>query len=214
MRVLRFGAGSTVVFALLACSGVDLPATTSSGSEQARALCEHLSKELDSPCVSLPAGATANIDDLQVKVDQVKTWTGKSTLPEIKNYDERRSMRAVNNHALALELTFTNPSPVKQSVEISTYIINGNGDEAFIEPYNTQLYSKGKEGWIDFWNDDTIGPGKSRQAAMVFAVAPDAVPGTKLILRKSVKRPDPKDPRGRIRTFVDELVVLDLGPPT
>jgi hypothetical protein len=204
----RLAAGLLVVLGL-ACGGVG-----GGGSDAAQALCGHLEKELECPCVPHGAGSTVVIDDIEVRVDAVKTWAGKFELPEIQNFDERARMKKADGQALVLEVTFTNTKPVKSEIDFVTYLLDGNGDEQFVQPYNTKLYSKDKSGWIDLWDDETLGPGKSRQAALVFPAKAGAVEGAKLILRRNEKRPDPKDPRGRMKTFTEELNVLDLGPPT
>jgi hypothetical protein len=92
--------------------------------------------------------------------------------------------------------------------------MTGDGEKAFNQPYNGKVYRKGKDDWIDFWDDDTLGPSKTRQAVLLFPVKKSAVENSLLVVRKNEKRPDPKDPRGRMKTFTDELFVVDLGPPT
>ncbi|MCB9675493.1 MAG: DUF4352 domain-containing protein [Alphaproteobacteria bacterium] len=193
----------------LACGGVG-----GGGSAAAQALCGHLEKELECPCVSIGAGSAVSIDGLEVKVDKVVEWTGKDSLPEIQNSDERAKMKEVGNHALVLEISITNTEPVKSGVDPVFYLMTGDGDKAFNQPYNSKVYLDGREGWIDFWNDDKLGPNKTRQAVLVFAVPKSGVEGSLLVLRKNEKRPDPMDPRGRMKTFTEELAVLDLGPPT
>ncbi|MCA9566213.1 MAG: hypothetical protein KC656_00145 [Myxococcales bacterium] len=204
--------GGGLVWTTLACGGAG--GLVGGGSEGAQSLCKHLQQETECPCVSLGAGSRATIDGIEVQVDVVKTWEGLSSLPEITNLDERNLMKKVGNHALVLELTYTNTKPVKSGVDFSAYIMDGDGEGRVVQPYNSKVYSKGKEGWIDLWDDDDIGPNKTRKAAFVYAVPKSAVEGSKLVLRKNVKRPDPKDPRGRMKYFAEELFVLDLGPPT
>ncbi|MEZ4318757.1 MAG: hypothetical protein R3F61_14685 [Myxococcota bacterium] len=195
--------------ATLACGGAG-----GGGSAKAQALCDHLAKELDCPCVAVGAGSPVVIDGLELKVDAVLEWTGKDSLPEIQNSDERAEMKKVGNHTLVLETSITNTEPVKSGVDPVFYLMNGDGDKAFNQPYNSKVYLAGKEGWIDFWNDDDIGPNKTRKAVLVYALPKSAVEGSLLVLRKNEKRPDPMDPRGRMKTFTEELFVLDLGPPT
>lgn len=208
MRRLRFVLGSLGVGLGLACGGV-----AGGGSPGAVALCEHLAVEEEHPCVSHAVGSSVVIDGIEVSVDRVATWTGKSSLPEIGNMTERSRMKKVDNHALVVEVSFTNTKPVKSEVDFVAYLMNGDGEEAFVQPYNARLYMKDKEGWIDLWDDDVLGPGKTRQTALVYAVPASAVEGSYLILRKNEKKPDPKDPRGRMKSFVVELNVLDLPLP-
>lgn len=199
----------TVGLTTLACGGVG-----GGGSSQAQSLCEFLEKELECPCTAVGAGSSLVIDGLEVQVDQVTEWQGKDSLPEIKNSDERRAMKNVGKNTLALELSFTNTKPVKGGVDSAFYLMNGDGDKVYNQPYNSAVYLEGKDGWIDFWEDDKIGPGKTRQAVLVYPVKKSAVEGSLLVLRKTEKRPNPKDPHGRMKTFTEELYVLDLGPPT
>lgn len=205
----RFGIGGLGLFVTLACGGLG-----GGGSSQAQALCDHLAKETEHPCTSFGVGSTVTIDDIEVKVDKVLLWEGKDSLPEIQNMDERARMKKAGKQALVLEVTYTNTQPVKSGIDFVTYLQDGNGDTQYIQPYNTGVYTGDRQGWVDLWNDDDLGPGKSRQAAWVFPAPSGAVEGAKLVLRRNEKRPDPKDPRGRMKTFVEELYVLDLGPPT
>lgn len=208
MKPSHLVALSTFVLSL-ACGGI-----SSGGSPEASALCEHLAAEVEHPCIAVAVGSTVTIDGIEVTVDKVSVWEGKDSLPEISNFDERNRMKKVGNNTLALEITLKNTKPVKSEVDFVSYVIDGNGETAYNQPYNSKLYNQGKEGWIDFWDDDAIGPNKTRQASLVYAMKKDAVIGTKLILRLNEKRPDPEDPRGRMKNFVNELFVVDLGPPT
>lgn len=210
MRLVRtFGALGGLGF-VLACGGVG----GSTGSDAAQKLCEHLAKEKEHPCISHAPGSTVTIDDIEVTVDAVRTQKGLATLPQIKNMDERSEMKKAGENALVLEVSFTNTKPVKGDIDFGLYLYTGDGERAFIQPYNSKVVSEGKDGWMDLWDDDMLGPGKTRHAALAYAVPASAVEGTKLVLQRQEKRPDPKDPRGRMKTFVEELYVVDLGPPT
>lgn len=78
-------------------------------------------------------------------------------------------------------------------------VLDGNGEEALNQPYHSALYNTGKEGWIDFWHDDAIGPSKTRRASMIFPVP---------------KRSKAASSSGPMKVFVEQLYVVDLGPPT
>ena len=201
-----------VVFTLglftLACGG------GGGGSTKAQGLCDFLAEELECPCVAVGAGGSVEIDGLEVQVDKVLEWQGKDSLPEIKNSDERAGMKRTGRNTLALELSFTNTKPVKGGVDSVFYLMNGDGDKVYNQPYNSAVYRQGKDDWIDFWDDDKLGPGKTRKAVLVYPVKKSAVEGSLLVLKKTEKRPNPDDPHGRMKTFTEELYVLDLGPPT
>lgn len=198
-----------IALGALACGGL-----SGGGSEQAQSLCEHLAKERDCACVAVGAGGAVSIDGLALKVDKVTTWTGKDSLPEIQNLDERARLKAVDRHTLAVEVSITNTQPVKGDISSVFYLMDGDGEKTFNQSYNSKVYLSDKDGWIDFWNDDAIGPGKTRPAVLIFPLPSSAVEGSVLVLQKNEKRPDPDDPAGRMKTFTNELYVLDLGPPT
>ncbi len=205
--MVRFGAGLLGIAMVLACGGVG-----GGGSDAAQSLCDHLSQEYESDCTAYGAGSTVTIDGIEVTIDKVTAWEGSSDTKLIQNYDERNRMKKVDHQALALEATFTSTKPVKSNVDFVVYLFDGDGERRFVQPYNTKVYTGDRKGWIDLWNDDKLGPGKSRQIALVYPAA--SIEGSKAVLRLMEKRPDPKDPRGRMKTFTNELYVLDLGPPT
>lgn len=196
----------------LACAGIG--PLGGGGSERAQALCDHLAKTNETTCETVAVGQVARINDLDIHVDRVASWVGESSLPNIKNSDERRRFESVDNQALVLEVAYTNTAPVKASIGIVSYLTTGDGDEVFNSPYNAAVYREDHPDWLDLWEHPTVGPGKTARTALVFPVATSAVEGSLLVLRRNEKRPDPKDPRGRMKTFVEELLVVDLGPPT
>ena len=67
---------------------------------------------------------------------------------------------------------------MKTNVDFVLYVLDGNGETSYNQPYNSKLYNKGKEGWIDFWDDDAIGPNKTHQASLNYAMPASAVTPT------------------------------------
>jgi len=189
-------------------------ARDAAASAKAEALCKHLAKELDHPCEAHGPGASVTIDGIQVTVDRARRWKGKDALPEIQSLNEREAMKKVGSNTLALEVSLKNTSPVKHDVDSVIYLVDGDGDERFNVAYNSRVYMKGKDGWADLWEDDQIGPGSTRKSVLVYPTPKSAMKGGMLVMRYNVERPDPKDPRGRKKVFVEELHVLDVSTPS
>lgn len=190
------------------------PPAAPTASSGASALCDHLSRELDCPCTAVAVGEPVEVDGFSVKALKAKTWTGKSTLPDIPNLDERNEMSRTENHALAIDLQLTNAMPVRAGVEFVIYLQDGAGESRFTMPYNSGLYAKSKKNLSHLREVGELAPNAKVKAGLVYAVPRAAVRHSLLVLRKNVEKPDPADPRGRLKVFATELAVLDLGPPT
>jgi hypothetical protein len=195
----------------LACGGGGLSAL-GGGSSQAQAMCTYMTAENGTECGSIAVGSTATIGDFQIQVLSTELWTGQDSLPAIKNMDERSAMKKVGSNMVAVQLQVTNTAPVKSKADFNARLIDGGGNRGFAGPYNGGLYRDEKGLETPF--GDAYGPGESRMAAIVYAVAPEDVAGSLIQLTRSEKMPDPQDPRGRIKSFVVQQFVLDLGGPT
>jgi hypothetical protein len=177
-------------------------------------MCEHLAKELNHGCEAHGVGSSVTIDGIQLTATRVLRWKGKDSLPEIQSLNEREAMKKVDSNTLAVEVQLKNTTPVKHDVDSVIYLVDGDGDERFNQPYNSRVYMKGKSGWADLWEDDEIAPGKSRNSVLIYPTPKSAMNGGMLVLRYNVERPDPQDPRGRKKVFVEELHVLELANPS
>ncbi len=190
------------------------PEREASASTKARAMCDQLAKELDHPCEAHGVGDSVTIDGIEVTIDRVRRWEGKDSLPEIQSLSEREAMEKVGSNTLALEVSLKNTSAVKHGVDSVIYLVDGAGDDRYNVPYNSRLYMKGKNGWADLWEDDQIAPGATRKSVLIYPTPKSAMKGGMLVMRYNVERPDPKDPRGREKVFVEELHVLEVGTPS
>lgn len=195
----------------LACGGGGLSAL-SGGSTQAQAMCEYMVVENGTECASIAVGSTATIGDFQVQVLSAENWTGQDSLPAIKNMDERAAVKTAGGNLIAVHLQVTNTAPVKSKADFVARLIDGGGNRAFAGPYNGDIYRTEKGLATPF--GDAYGPGESRHAAVVYAVGAQDVPGSLIQLFRKEKMPDPQDPRGRIKSFVVQQFVLDLGGVT
>ncbi len=154
------------------------------------------------------------IDGIQITIDRARRWKGKDALPEIETLNERETMKKVGSNTLALEVSLKNTSPVKHGVDSVIYLVDGEGNERFNVPYNSRVYMKGKSGWADLWEDDLVAPGSTRKSVLVYPTPKSAMKGGMLVMRYNVERPDPEDPRGRKKVFVEGLHGLEFGPPS
>lgn len=212
---MRAWIGVGGVWLALACGGAGGPIASlgPSAGPAAVALCEHQAKERDCPCEAVPVGSKAIIDDLEVEVLRVVKWEGSDSLPEIQNLDERNQFKATGKNALVVELAFTNKRPVKHDISLGLNLFTADGERRVAGPYNGQRYIAGKEGFIHLWDNKSLGPGRTAKVAMVYAVPAAEMDGALFWALKTEKRPDPQDPRGRMKTFTNEQVVLELPPP-
>lgn len=192
----------------LACGGGGLSAL-GGGSPQAQAMCDYMVAENGTECASIAVGSTATIGDFQVQVLSAENWTGQDSLPAIKNMDERAAVKKAGGNMVAVHLQFTNTAPVKSKPSFNARFIDGAGEQAFGGPYNADIYRE-QTGMVHPWRE-AYGPGESRQGAMVYAVPAGDAAGSLLYLYATEKKPDPQDPRGRIKSFVVQQFVLDLG---
>ncbi|MFT5586168.1 MAG: hypothetical protein ACI9VR_003765 [Cognaticolwellia sp.] len=195
----------------LACGGGGLSAL-SGGSSQAQAMCDYMAVENETECASVAVGSTATVGDFQIQVLSTGLWPGQDSLPAIKNMDERSAMKKVGSNMVAVHLQVTNTAPVKSKADFNVRLIDGGGNRAFAGPYNGGLYRE--EMGVSTPFGDAYAAGESRMAAIVYAVAPEHVAGSLIQLTRTEKMPDPQDPRGRIKSFVVQQFVLDLGGPT
>lgn len=206
MRFVHVSAALVGLTLSLACGGLG-----GGGSSEAQRLCDHLGQELEADCSSFGVGSTVTINDMAVTVTAVRTETGEQ---KVSNDDERSAMKASGGNVLVVEAMVENTTPSRSGLGFGFTAFSGDGLRIFPAAHNARKLSEGREGWMDYWDDDKIGPGKSRPILLAFPVPTTGVEGTKLILQRNEKRPDPMDPRGRMKKFVEELYVVDLGPPT
>ncbi len=195
------------VLALLpACGG----GAGQSGTAAAAALCDHAVTEKEALCTAVGVGDTMSVDGFDIRIASAQRWEGSDSLPEIKNSTERAAFAKVDRNAVALELLFTNTKPVKHEVQIGFTLVTPDGERALSGPYNNIRFTEGREGWIQLSDDRAVGPNRTRSAGLVFPVARGEENGALLWIIKQEKRPDPGDPRGRLKTFVVEQAVFDL----
>lgn len=180
-------------------------------SAQAQALCEHLSQEHQAPCVPVAVGETQSIGGFEVQVSGSQRFEGVATLPQVKNGVERNTVKRVDGSMLAVNWTVRNDTPVKAQAPFGIYMIDGGGNQTDAVYFNTRIYADGVGRSSVF--EEALGPQQQVEGATVFPVKEPDLQRSLMILEMSERRPDPEDPRGRMKTFVTEQVVLDLNVP-
>ena len=125
--------------------------------------------------------------------------------------DERSAFSKTDGKALAVEVEYTNMSPVRSKVTARLALHTGGGEHLMTWPYNSEiLVRQAGEGYEHLWDGPKLGPGKSLRTFHVFAVPPGDEEGSVLQLYAMEKRVDEKDPRGRKRDFFTDFYIQDL----
>ena len=218
MRQVTVILAATSFLALgLACGGGGGGLGLSGGSARAKELCAHLDGANASKwnpgvsCTALAVGTEPEIQGTRVKVLSVRSFVGKDSLPEIQNMDERSAFSKTDGKALAVEVEYTNMSPVRSKVTARLALHTGGGEHLMTWPYNSEiLVRQAGEGYEHLWDGPKLGPGKSLRTFHVFAVPPGDEEGSVLQLYAMEKRVDEKDPRGRKRDFFTDFYIQDL----
>lgn len=216
MRNHRLPIISTSVFITLslACGGGEVTEVAGglvgpSASAEAQALCAHLEEKHGGPCTPVAVGQTQAIGEFEVRVDSSEPWTGVSTLPQVKNGVERSTIKRKDGSTLAVTWTVSNTSPVKAKAPFGLYMIDGGGNQTDGLYFNTRLYGE-TVGMTSVFAED-YGPSQTIQGVTVFPVAAGDLERSLMVLDISERKPDPQDPKGRMKTFITEQVVMDLG---
>ncbi|TNE89598.1 MAG: hypothetical protein EP330_10530 [Deltaproteobacteria bacterium] len=215
-RISLVTAAAVVTSFLLACGGGGLG---SSASQRAQDLCTHLNGEHEGKwnpgvsCQAVGVGTKPVAQGIQVEVISVKKIVGKDSLPEIQNSTERAKFSKVKNNALAIEIEYTNTTPVKSGVEARVGLHTAGGDLVFTSPYNSKtLIAEAGDGYVHLWDDPKLGPSQSKRSIHVIALPAGDEEGSVLQVFGMEERVDEKDPRGRKKDFYTDFYILDLPP--
>lgn len=204
---------------LLACGGAGGGLVGSSASQRAQDLCTHLdgaNADKYNPgvsCVAMGVGSKPVAEGIQVEVISFRRVEGKDSLPDIQNYDERNKFKKNGNNAVAVEIEYTNTSPVRSGIEARVALQSGGGEQLFTWPYNSKVVMAASEGtYMDLWERPELGPDQKKRSIHVFTLPAGDEPNSVLQVYSMENRVDTTDPRGRKKDFFTSYVILDLPP--
>jgi hypothetical protein len=154
------------------------------------------------------------MEGFKVVLNEVSTWTHNGNVRQ----DPGRSskLKSAGGNTLVVDASYTNTGPMKVVLEPKMWLVTPEGELASQSYYLDQIYYKehADKGFEQLGSRTLMTPNKPARTATAFIVPADLVKGSLLYMATNEKRRDPDDPRGRKKLFWNNLVVIDLGPPT
>jgi hypothetical protein len=196
---------TTTVFSLLACSGIG-----PSVRPQTASLCAHLSETNEAPCTAVPVGTPAAFSSFEVTVRSVHGLDGLDVTPA--NYEDRQEWNRAGEDGLYVVLDITNTAPVRAEIDFGVSLYPPDGEWRGKHFGITQAAAKAL-GASDSTSETAIGPGRTKTYVWGFAVPKGEQSEGMLSFQKTEYKPDPRDPRGRRRTFVVDQLIVELDAP-
>jgi len=205
--------GAVLVAVMLACGGGGAALLGSSVGPYATSMAEHYAAETpDVPCLTYAVGDEITMGDFTYRVDEMMIADGESSLPWIRNLDERRSMARDGVKALVMTYSVRNDSPVRAERDGWMTVYGTDGEDTHGAPYNMELYRE-EHGLPELLH--TLPPGAWQTNVWVVGMPAAAADGAVAHLVREEEQFDPTDARGRrkIDVLLDQAII-DLGTPT
>lgn len=206
---------------VLACGGAgDLAgsdvgtATTKAASAPVRPrtarLCEHLAEKDASPCTPVAMGSSGTLGDFVFTARTVHTLDGIAVRP--MTLEDRGPWKASSQKGLYVVVEIRNGSPVKAGFDFGTALHTSDGEEhlGMLGAMQAVAASTGHNSLLDMGD---FGPDQEKTAVFAYAVPESAHAGAIFEVQTNEDKPDPGDPKGRIKNFVTGRLLLELDPP-
>jgi len=176
-------------------------------------MAEHFAAEKpDVPCLTYGVGDEVTMGDFTYRVDEVMVAEAESSLPWIRNMDERRTFAADGVKALVVTYSVRNNTPVRAERDAWMELFGTDGEDTHGAPYNAGLY-RTEHALPELVTN--LPPGAWQTNVWVVSIQGDAVDGAVAHVTREEEQFDPTDARGRrkIDVLLDQAII-DLGTPT